>query len=93
MPVPARMEPQVDRHGSLGDANPADSLGREGEGLLEAAACERIRLALERGDEQLVGLPTGKGAEQDQPVALLDDANPLPPLLEEDPTEQAAFVG
>ena len=93
VPVAAGVQPEVERDRALGDPDPADPLRGEDQRLRQAPARERVGLALDGSDQQLVGLPAGEGAEEDEPVALLDDAHALLSLLGEHTTDEAASGG
>src|SRR5919109_5378128 len=87
------VEPDVHGRRALRDADAADPLGHEAEGAAEARAREGIFLAIPGGHEELVGLAAGERAQEDEPVALRDDADPLFELAREDAAEDAAALG
>src|SRR5215204_690309 len=68
-----RVQPRVPRHRPLDCAKAADRLGDELERRRELLARERVRLCLERGDEQLVGRASG-GMRHGRDASALDHA-------------------
>src|SRR6266545_433125 len=86
------VEPDIHRHRALGHPQATKSFCDERQPRAEPAARERIALAFAWSDKQLVGLPARERAEQDEAVALGDDANPLLDLLRQHAAEHAAAL-